>query len=151
MVDNTVASDYSWRRRIFNVKDFSLYPQVQLRFEAADIMLANGTQGGQSTVEAAVDDIFIYDKVVTGVNDYAKAKAEIYPNPANTEIRVVLTDKLKGVITLNDIAGKELSRIEMNGSEKEYIISTNHLAEGVYMLMINSGKSIQTSKVSVVH
>ena len=151
LVDNTVASDYSWRRRIFNVKDFSLYPQVQLRFEAADIMLANGTQGGQSTVEAAVDDIFIYDKVVTGVNDYAKAKAEIYPNPANTEIRVVLTDKLKGVITLNDIAGKELSRIEMNGSEKEYIISTNHLAEGVYMLMINSGKSIQTSKVSVVH
>jgi hypothetical protein len=60
-VENNLTSDISWRRFAFRVKDYvSLTsPQVQLRFVASDS--TNGALSGGSLIEAAVDDLYLWD------------------------------------------------------------------------------------------
>jgi predicted nucleic acid-binding Zn ribbon protein len=125
--------------------------KVVLRFIAADKIVSAADDNGQSTVEAAVDDVFIYDKTVTGVHDVAPAKANVYPNPANNEIRVSLSKNTKGSISLTDVTGKELMKLDVNLNNTEYTIPAKSLTNGTYMVTIRSDKSIQTSKVVVAH
>ena len=154
-VDYTNKSDYSWRRRIFSVKQYypnSLPAGIQLKFVASDKIVTNASFNGQSTVEAAVDDLFIYDKAsATGVKDVNAVKATIYPNPANDEIHIEFKERYKGVISLNDITGKEVAKMEMKGDKSSCVLSTATLANGTYMLVIHLGSSIQTTKVNVMH
>lgn len=155
LVDYTNKSDYSWRRRIFRVRQYytaALPSNLQLKFIASDNMVSSLPNNGQSTVEAAVDDLFIYDKEdITSAADVTTAKAQIYPNPANSEIHINFTKQYKGVITLNDITGKELMKIEMDGNGANYVLPVSSLANGTYTVVIHLGSSIQTSKVTIMH
>jgi hypothetical protein len=60
-IENNLTSDNSWRRFVFRAKDYiSLASnQVQLRFIASDS--TNGALSGGSLVEAAVDDLYLWD------------------------------------------------------------------------------------------
>ena len=60
-VENNLTSDNSWRRFAFRAKDYvSLTSnQVQLKFVASDS--TNGALSGGSLVEAAVDDLYLWD------------------------------------------------------------------------------------------
>lgn len=151
-VDYTNKSDYSWRRRIFRVKQYyptNLPSVIQLRFIAADKLVSGG---GQSTVEAAIDDLFIYDKAdLSSASDIKATKAEIYPNPANNEIHINFSKPYTGTISITDLTGKELIQLEMNGAATSYVIPASALANGTYFVVIRRGNSIQTSKVSVMH
>jgi len=154
-IENTIKSDYSWRRRIFKVKDYlqgSYADQVQLRFVASDKIVSSLSNDGQSTVEAAVDDIFIYDKSsATAVADVNKTKAAVYPNPAGNELQITLAAGMNGTISLCDLTGKELMNMGMESSKTHYTIPTSKLANGTYFVVVKSSKSIQTTKVAVMH
>lgn len=151
-VDYTNKSDYSWRRRIFRVKQYystALPSAIQLKFVASDKVVSGG---GQSTVEAAVDDLFIYDKAdLSSVSEAATTKAEIFPNPANDEIHINFSKQCKGTISMNDITGKELMKMEMDGNKSSYVAPATHLANGTYIIVIHLINSIQTSKVTIMH
>jgi Zn-dependent metalloprotease len=155
ILESTSRSDYSWRRRIFSVKQ--LFPtvsplKVQMRFVAADKKVTSATNNGQSTVEAAVDDIFIYDKMnAMNVNGVTAAKATIFPNPASEEIHVRLQTAAPGTISLTDISGKELMNATITSQASEYVFPTKALANGVYMITIRTNSSVQTAKVNVIH
>jgi Zn-dependent metalloprotease len=148
-VDRTYKADRQWRRRIFEVSQYVSSKLVQMKFVASD----QAGQGQGSIVEAAVDDIFIYDKEgsATGVRNLSASKASIYPNPADDQVRIELAGAVSGAITVNDVTGKEIVRIAMNPGSTSYTVDTRGLTAGIYVVMINTGKSIQTHKITVAH
>ena len=90
-IENNLTSDISWRRFAFRVKDYiSLNStQVQLKFVASDS--TNGALSGGSLVEAAIDDLMLYESQL-----------------ANTSINDVL-EKNPRLIKVTDILGKEIN------------------------------------------
>ena len=62
-IENNLTSDTRWRRFAFRIKDYiSLNStQVQLRFVASDS--TNGALSGGSLVEAAIDDLYLWDSL----------------------------------------------------------------------------------------
>jgi hypothetical protein len=117
-----------------------------MRFVAEDISPG-------SAVEAAVDDIFIYDKASSplGIDDKTGiAKAAIYPNPASDQVHISFGSVTNGTIGIYDLSGKEVMQQGANG-KKEYTVSTTGIAAGTYFLMINTGRTIQTHKLVIMH
>ncbi|XZF12872.1 T9SS type A sorting domain-containing protein [Chitinophagaceae bacterium MMS25-I14] len=155
-VDQTYQSDYNWRRRIFTVKDYlPTSTMVQMRFVASDATNATLPNQGRSVVEAAVDDFRIYDKEApagVGSVQLAAGSVSVYPNPADENLRVVLSQKnITGTISLCDITGKAISVLQAVPGTTEYQINTAKLAAGTYMLMVRADKTIQVKKVVIAH
>ena len=96
VIENNLTSDNSWRRFVFRAKDYvSLSSnEVQLKFVASDS--ANGALSGGSLVEAAVDDLYLWDLAsTTEVSDL---------NSANSLLKLVrITDILGREVDLNNI------------------------------------------------
>ena len=90
-VENNLTSDISWRRFAFRVKDYiSLNStQVQLKFVASDS--TSGSLSGGSLVEAAVDDLMLFEAqpVTTSTNDILSIEPKL--------------------IKITDILGKEIN------------------------------------------
>ncbi len=143
--DYTKATDNKWRRRIFHVDQFLTNPTaISLKFQAND-----ATPG--SIVEAAVDDIYIYDQSFpTDVEDVTLAKAMIFPNPANNAINVQLAQTATGYITIADLTGKQLRKVALSNS-KSYSLNTEELPSGSYFITIKTDKFIQSHKITVIH
>jgi hypothetical protein len=148
-IDNTRKSDYNWRRRIISIRNTMGMAGIQklvLQFVATD------GGAGPSTVEAAVDDIFFYDltSVLSVGIDPETLKAKIYPNPTNDYFDIELSQVSKGYISLSDINGKQVTRIDLTNSIN-YRIPVTNVPNGIYMLTIVADNTIQSKKVQVVH
>jgi hypothetical protein len=146
VVENTFQADVNWRRRVFAVYEYLGHAKgVQLRFRAQD---ANN----DSNIEAAIDDFMIYDGVPASVNDVAGVRAEIYPNPADNNVRISMAKAVKGTISINDITGKQIAIINMDGSTNIHNFNTSAIVPGQYMLTIQTeAKTIQSHKIVIAH
>jgi len=144
-VDNTRATDNNWRRRIFHVDQYLPSSNaISLKFQAADA-------DPGSIVEAAIDDIFIYDEAAAAaIADTKNEKALIYPNPANGYVYVQLHAPATGSISVTDLTGKQLMEKELNG-DKHYTLNTEQLPSGTYFVTIKTPQFIQAQKVSIKH
>ncbi len=70
-VENNISSDISWRQFAFRVKDYvNLTNFVQLKFIASDSLRPGQNLDGGSLVEAAVDDLILYESVEGSTNVY---------------------------------------------------------------------------------
>ncbi len=89
-VENNLTSDISWRRFVFRAKDYvSLTStQVQLRFVASDS--TNGALSSGSLIEAAVDDLYLWDA------------------NSSTSISDIKTDNSSQLIKIVDVLGREI-------------------------------------------
>ena len=68
-IENTLSSDLSWRRNAFRVKDYvNLSSSVQLKFIASDSIRPGQNLDGGSLIEAAVDDLYLYESLGSGTN-----------------------------------------------------------------------------------
>lgn len=145
-VENTRQTDVNWRRRVFSVYQYLPHAKgVQLKFRASD-------EGDDSNIEAAVDDFFIYDGVPASVNDVDAVKAEIYPNPADNVIHITMGKAVKGTITLNDVTGKQIASINMDGTTNSHTFNTAAIVPGQYLLTIQTeAKTIQSHKLVIAH
>ncbi|MGN6568430.1 MAG: T9SS type A sorting domain-containing protein, partial [Flavipsychrobacter sp.] len=128
-VDQTYQSDYNWRKRIFALKEYmTSKSNIQLKFVAQDPVESGLYRYGQSTVEAAVDDFFIYDiSSPSGVSTQIPLKANIYPNPADNKIEIALSSATDGAISIYDLSGKQLNNVSISGST-HYELDTHSLA-----------------------
>ena len=85
-VENTKQQDVSWRRMAFRVAEVvDLTSEFRMRFIASDSLRLGDYLDGGSLVEAAVDDIILYDLAVP--DDIAEVGAGqgagvVFPNPA---------------------------------------------------------------------
>lgn len=151
-VDYTRESDQNWRRRIFRVSEyFKGLTTIQMRFVAEDKVLSGFTQNGQNVVEAAVDDFIIYEGSPLGINDKKSVEARIYPNPADNVINVEVPAGSKGSITLYDVTGKTISKLEVTEGSSKYALGTSSVAAGTYLVLIQTQFAVQNNKVVISH
>ena len=92
-VENNLTSDISWRRFAFRAKDYvSLTsPQVQLRFVASDSTHLGQYLDGGSLIEAAIDDLYLWDA------------------NSSTSISDIKTDNSSQLIKIVDVLGREVN------------------------------------------
>lgn len=152
-VDYTKQSDQRWRRRVFKVSEFLPgATAVQLRFTVEDLINTNLSQSGQNVIEAAIDDFIIYDGTPLSVDNVGiNLKADIYPNPADDVVNIALPKGSKGSITMYDLTGKTISKVDVTDATEKYSISTANLAPGTYMLLMQTQYAVQNTKVVVNH
>ncbi len=124
---------------------------MQLQFVAED-RVTSTTQNGQNVVEAAVDDFIIYEGSPASVgNTNLNVKSEVYPNPADKMINIVVPDGSKGNITMYDITGRVITTAEVSGDKGQYSINTADIAPGTYMVLIQTQYAVQNVTVVVSH
>lgn len=153
-VENTYQGDNNWRRRIFRLSTFmpSGSRQVQLMFVASDSVITTLDNDGGSSTIGGIDDVFIYDQGNTLETPAIPAtRAEIYPNPADDKLRIVLQTGSTGTISLYDMMGKKVAELAVDQNNTTYNMDTKSLAAGQYNLLIQTNLSIQTKNVIIVH
>lgn len=92
-LENTSQQDISWRRKAFNISDHvDLTSEFVMRFIASDSTTIGEYLDGGSLVEAALDDIILYDVVDPdhdNTNDFdASVSLLLMPNPATDVVRI---------------------------------------------------------------
>lgn len=151
-VDYTFQSDYSWRRRIFFLRDYlSTAQKIQVRFVAADDINTGITANGETVVEAAVDDFSIYDTYPTAINAIAKTTFSIHPNPADQTVNITFSAPAAGNVQMYDITGRQVAAISTNANTATYSINTANMPSGTYMLMLQNGTTVESHKVVINH
>ena len=79
-VENNKSSDINWRKFAFRAKDYvDLTNIVQLKFIASDSIRPGQNLDGGSLVEAAVDDLYLYESQSssTNINQYVYTEPEL--------------------------------------------------------------------------
>lgn len=151
-IDFTYQADYSWRRRIINVKDYlSTANKIQVRFIAIDDVNTSMNNNGDNVVEAAVDDFSVYDAFSSGVGEVAKSTFSIHPNPADQTVNITFSAPAAGSIQMYDLTGRQVASISTSANNATYSINTASLASGTYMLMLQNGTTVESHKVVVAH
>jgi hypothetical protein len=68
-VENNLTSDINWRKFAFRVKDYvSVTNNIQLKFIASDSLRPGQNLDGGSLIEAAVDDLKLYESLGTSTS-----------------------------------------------------------------------------------
>ncbi len=147
-LENTLQQDISWRRNAFRVADYlDLTDEFQMRFIASDSTTVGEYLDGGSLIEAALDDIVLYDVLpaIDNVHDasLSNAMVSISPNPSSE------------MVSLNGGAPNSTVRI-FNGKgqlvfkgtvsqEGVMTISVNNFSPGMYSAQVIDGDSKNVS------
>jgi hypothetical protein len=140
-VEDTRTSDRSWRRVAFRVQDHvSLTSTFRIKFMASDSLRPGQNLDGGSLVEAAVDDILLWDVAAgTGIADApSQAILAIYPSPASDVIQVELDMQGKGKYSMEvvDMTGRVVLSPRSTRSSGPERIDVRKLQDGQYVLRI---------------
>ncbi|MBX7093827.1 MAG: T9SS type A sorting domain-containing protein [Flavobacteriales bacterium] len=159
-VENTKTSDRSWRRYAFRVADYvTPTATVKIRFVASDSTHLGQNLDGGSLVEAAVDDIQIWDNVnVNEVNEINPDGFQFFLTPNPSKDMVNLTFELVNggdvQIHVSDVSGKVVYNEGIKGLApglRTTRLETNQFTNGVYYITITSGRVVSTRKLVVMH
>jgi hypothetical protein len=140
-LEDTRTSDRSWRRVAFRVQDHvPLTSTFRIKFMASDSVRAGQNSNGGSLVEAAIDDILLWDVAAgTGIADApSQAILAIYPSPASDLIQVELDMQGKGKYSMEvvDMTGRVVLSPRSTRSSGPERIDVRKLLDGQYVLRI---------------
>jgi len=91
--------------------------------------------------------------IVTAIEDLSEY-ITIYPNPANESFEIELPFKAENRLMVNliDPVGRAAQQLYFEKGEQTKTVNTQHLAQGIYVVQIGSGKTgVVRKKVMVVH
>lgn len=72
----------------------------------------------------------------------------IYPNPAKSWITVDFNGSLKNAtVTINNVLGKEIKRVNLNGLESKFQFDLSDYRDGVYFIKVKSDSGEHTQRV----
>jgi len=146
-----------WRKYAFKVFDYvEASTNIQVRFVASDNLVPGLEYDGGSLVEAAIDDIKVYDLAtdvgIVGVD--VLQNIQVYPNPANESINIeasVMLDEMVN-ISLYTLTGQEVfTKNNVNLNNQSLAINTQDFSSGVYFLEMRNEKHTYQQKVLIKH
>jgi len=170
-VERTNVSDKNWSKVVIRVKDYlDSWEIVNLKFVAQDSFIFGADRDGQSLIEAAIDDLALYDTTIippdTTVNppDTTQnpkgfseditllSQVRIFPVPAREIIRVIPQKNVTvSEIKIYNATGEiQYSTINENLSEKNYQISLNQWNPGIYFVEIKLRDAVVRKKFIVM-
>ncbi len=104
-------------------------------------------------IDAACSNVF--DGTIQG-NDCpdcpvtTKVRMDVFPNPASNELNVVVNQSDgKGKLKMVDALGRELISLDLVEGQLYYQFETSNFKRGVYMIYVQTGKEIQSKKVTL--
>jgi hypothetical protein len=102
----------------------------------------------KGTVGASLYYAVAYDSTIS-INEFNQKDFELYPNPATDFITIKFNPEKnsKGNLKIVNLLGEVV--YENNINEPTTIISLNHFTSGIYHLIVESDKFIQTQKFMV--
>ena len=116
-VENNKSSDISWRKFAFRITDYvNLTNNVQLKFIASDSLRLGQNLDGGSLIEAAVDDLMLYEvsSSTTSINNANAIKPEL----------VKITDLLGREVNVDEVVDKTtLLYIYSDGTIEKIIVT----------------------------
>jgi len=81
-------------------------------------------------------------------------KVQIYPNPANQQIRVDISGNIVegSTISIYDVAGKQVQQSALMPLQKSIQLNVEDLANGIYLIEVNTDEDkIYTQKLTIAH
>lgn len=157
-VERTYTSDKSWRRYALRVLDYlpSLTANTQIRFIAQDSLIPGTYLDGGSLVEAAIDDLELYEIAKPeGVDESAIKYFSVYPNPSNGDFNVSfgLSSSQAVTVELYNSVGQVVysnSLGTLSAGPQKTRITTDELNAGIYMLNLKSDVGITTKRLTLI-
>lgn len=151
-VEVTHTDDHSWRGNAIRVKDYvALTDKVQLRFVASDSLIAGANLEGGSLVEAAIDDVILWElgEPTIGIAEIETIDISVSPNPASDEVLVKWNGLSAGAATIELInaTGRSVFKTTYDGSDSQYRLPVDHLPAGLYTMHVKSNKFAGTTKI----
>ncbi len=151
-VEETRTSDRSWRRMAFRVRDI-LEPTatVRLKFHASDSIRPGQNLDGGSLVEAALDDVQLWDVDGSiGVPEHVVLVQALYPDPATDVLHLRLAEIPAGLrIQIVDLAGRTVST-PVVGRGTLQVLDVSTLAAGQYVLRAIWNDGHQDHRFSII-
>lgn len=150
-VENTKTSDMNWRRNAFRVKDHvELTSTIRIKFIASDSTRAGQYLDGGSLVEAAVDDVLLYELGPDAINEASVHHLSIYPNPSAGQFTLSGNTEGSVTITISDALGRVIKTSVTGGTGNlREVINLEGLSPGVYQLSVSDRKG--HSARTIVH
>lgn len=148
-IENTKKSDNNWRRRILAVRKtlgIAGSNNLMLQYVASD------AGAGGSIIEAAVDDVYLYDltSVLSNGLDPQQIKASIYPNPAEDVVFINFNQPTEAKISVYDLTGKQLLSLDANVSTS-HKLNIGGIPNGTYFIQIKTMQTVQSQKLTIMH
>lgn len=158
-VERTHTEDNTWRRNTVRVLDYvDLTEDVSFIFIASDSFYVDPDNlNGGSLVEAALDDLFLYD-LADGIIDTTEDTTQnaieeeliisgIFPNPANESVSIFFNDISGDVeLVLSNAIGEMILTENLNAiANTSYTINTSQFPQGIYTLSV---KMKERSKIN---
>ena len=139
-----MTSDNRWRKFSFRVSDYvAITSDFSMRFIASDSIRLGQYLDGGSLVEAAVDDVYLYD--ATNINSLTELNVglDVYPNPTKGVVEFYLEEDafVKVINTLGEIV------METQLSISDNKLDLSAYTKGIYYLEINTKKQKITKKI----
>ena len=155
-VEETKTSDRSWRRNAFRIQDYTTVTNnMMLRFVASDSTRPGQYLNGGSLVEAALDDIRLWEEIPASVDDIeGVSNFRVYPNPASTmaNLSFVAQVELEDVdVEIVNHMGQVVFTHQVARVEDQFRlqIDVSGLAAGIYHVTIRSGGHFNNKKLSI--
>ena len=143
-VENNTTSDNRLRKFAFRVKDYvTVTDNFQIRFIASDSIRNGLYLDGGSLVEAAVDDIYLYDQSQATSNIDIQENINIFPNP--TTGLVTVNNSENSVLKIFNVLGDLIDQVNLT-NDVDYI-DLSEFSDGIYYFEIYKDKLIFTKKI----
>lgn len=144
------ATGYYWEQRSNGIPENALVRNIAIpNWDATP-------QGFKCIAGTYGDGAYISGDIVTSVEEKTKPIINIYPNPANNIVNLILNDYKNDnyiKIEISDICGNSLCKLfEGNTNELQEILTwnvPNELANGMYILKVQTEKSVNTFKLQI--
>ncbi len=148
--DGTVVWDESGRQVCIPIYSpfYSEHVQVCSGNKVISVWAKSIASGGSDNIHITRVD----NTGVVGVAELNSDQIEIFPNPASSEVIVILPETIRSAtISLIDLSGKEVKREKVSAlsTQNELRISTSDLSSGTYMIRVENEKEINSYKLIV--
>lgn len=157
-VEDTRISGKSWQRFAFRVQDYvTVNNQFRIKFNVSDSIRLGEYLDGGSLIEAALDDIQIWEEgMPTSVNDMELiSNVNMFPNPASSEVNVQfdMAEVAETYIEVTNALGEivyEMNLGTLNKGYNTHRIPTESWSEGNYMVNVVVGSRKLSKSITVV-
>ena len=157
-LENSRTQDMSWRRNAFRVQDYvDVTDEFMIQMIASDSTFVGQNLDGGSLVEAAVDDIILWDLATPdNINELVVNDSfNVYPNPAkdNINIEFELAKATRATMEITDMTGRSVIEQELGelfvGKHRK-TIPTKSLPAGMYVMTVRLGGDILTQSFQMI-
>jgi len=143
-VENNITSDNRWRKFSFRVKDYvNITDNFSLKFIASDSIRLGQNLDGGSLVEAAIDDVYLFDENSVNSIENSVMDIKLFPNP--TKGMIYITTSESYLIKVYNTLGELVLEKQISMSDNK--IDLTKQSKGIYYLEFYTDRLIETKKI----